>query len=90
MTDVLELLMKDVIEERVREASKKAAEQAAEQAAEKAAEKAAREAERVRVFNIRSLMDTLNLTPEQAMNALRIPPEEQGSCLKSLGEACSE
>lgn len=47
---------------------------AAEEAAEKATEKAAKEfTEKTRLENIRSLMHSLNLTAQQAMDALHIP-----------------
>ena len=51
---------------------------AAEQAAAKAAEKTAAETERKsKLEDIRNLMESLNFTVQQAMNALRIPPEKQ-------------
>ncbi len=37
----------------------------------------ARGEERERLSNIRSLMETLNFTSRQAMDALKIPPSEQ-------------
>lgn len=47
-------------------------------AAERAAEKSAAEAEKKsRLEDIRSLMETLNLTVQQAMNALKIPADKQ-------------
>ena len=47
-------------------------------AAEQAAEKSAAETEKKsRLEDIRSLMETLNLTVQQAMNALKIPADKQ-------------
>ncbi len=49
-----------------------------EMAAEEAAEKAATETKKnTLVENIRNLMETLNLTAKQAMDALKIPADEQ-------------
>ena len=51
---------------------------AAEEAAEKAAKKAATETKKnTLVENIRNLMETLNLTAKQSMDALKIPVDEQ-------------
>ena len=55
-----------------------AAEQAAERATKKAAEKAAAETEKKsKLEDIHSLMETLNFTLQQAMDALKIPVEKQ-------------
>ena len=47
-------------------------------AAEQAAEKTAVETEKKsKLEDIRNLMESLNFTVQQAMNALKIPPEKQ-------------
>ena len=40
--------------------------------------------ERGKVFALKNLMETLQLTLEQAMNALKIPQEERGKLLKMM------
>ena len=57
--------------------------------AREAAEKAARKADRAaradeRLTTIKSLMETLNLSPMDAMNAMKIPLDQQAIYLKKL------
>lgn len=50
-----------------------------------AAKKAAKEAtEKTLISNIKTLMQTLKLTADQAMDALRVPQEERGEISKAL------
>ncbi len=73
MCKALEDLMQDVIEQREREAAEQAAKQAAEQAAINKT-----------LSNIKSLMSTLKLTAEQAMDALQIPSSEQAMYMREI------
>ena len=89
MSSIVAEIFKDEIAEAVKK-STEAAQKAAAEAAEKAATEAVAAAtqkveaetkEKNLIENIRSLMETLNLTAQQAMNALKVPANEQSKYL---------
>jgi predicted transposase YdaD len=69
MCEALRELMKDEIDREKAEVREKAREEAMEEAREEAREK--------EISLISNLMETMKLTAEQAMNALKIPVEER-------------
>ena len=99
MCEALRELMKDEIDKILEEATAKATEEAEAKAAEeaaKAAEEAAKAAERAMekgmekgadntiITSVRNLMETMKLTAEQAMDAIKVPMESRGKYLSKL------
>lgn len=92
MCEALRELMKDEIDKILEEATAKAAEEAekaAEEAAEKAAEKAMEKgmekgADNAILISVKNLMETMKLTAEQAMDAIKVPMESRSKYLSRL------
>jgi hypothetical protein len=77
MCEALRELMKDEIDREVEERSEKAREEARVEAMAEARKEAKAEAREEKISLISNLMETMKLTAEQAMNALKIPAEER-------------
>ena len=71
----------DLIEQGVEQGIERGIEQGIERGIEQGIEQGI---ERGKVFALKNLMETLQLTLEQAMNALKIPQEERGKLLKMM------
>ncbi len=92
MCEALRELMKDEIDKILEEATAKATEEAEAKAAEEAA-KAAEEAmekgmekgaDNTIITSVRNLMETMKLTAEQAMDAIKVPMESRSKYLSKL------
>jgi hypothetical protein len=77
MCEALRELMKDEMDREVEERSEKAREEARVEAMAEARKEAKAEAREEKISLISNLMETMKLTAEQAMNALKIPAEER-------------
>ena len=87
-----ETIRENYVAARVREATakaEKAAKKAAKEAAREAAKEAAAEADKTaradeNLIRIKNLMETTKWSPTDAMNAMKIPPDQQAIYLKKL------
>ncbi len=95
MKDEIDKILEEATAKATEEAEAKAAAKAAEEAA-KAAEEAAKAAEKAMekgmekgadntiITSVRNLMETMKLTAEQAMDAIKVPMESRGKYLSKL------